>query len=154
MAKKVCLIANGGGHLEQLKQLQGVFKKYNCFYVVMKTKVTKSMKEKHYFIVENSRENNFIFLLKTIVISFKSIYILLKERPDVVICTGAGATIPLCVLSKKIFHKKLIFIESFAKKETPSKTGKMLYKYADLFIVQWESMLKIYPNAVYGGWIY
>ena len=32
--------------------------------------------------------------------------------------------------------------------------GKMIYPIADLFIVQWESMLKVYPDAVYGGWIF
>lgn len=152
--KKVCLIANGGGHLEQLKQLAEVYKRYDCFYVVMKTKVTNSMKEKHYFLLENSRESNFVFALKTILIFIQSFFILLKERPDVVICTGAGATISLCIIAKKIFHSKLVFIESFAKKETASMTGKFLYKYADLFIVQWKGMLKFYPNAVYGGWIY
>lgn len=41
-----------------------------------------------------------------------------------------------------------------ARIKSPSKTGKFLYKFVDLFIVQWEELLKFYPKAVYGGKIY
>ena len=53
-----------------------------------------------------------------------------------------------------MFKKKVIYIETFANSKTPTQAGKMIYPIADLFIVQWESMLEIYPNAVYGGWIF
>lgn len=61
--------------------------------------------------------------------------------------------IPICLLAK-IFHKKLIYIESFAKVTTPTETGKLMYKYADQFYVQWPQMKDIYPNAIYLGGIY
>ena len=41
-----------------------------------------------------------------------------------------------------------------ANAKTPTAAGKMIYPIADLFIVQWKSMLEVYPNAVYGGWIF
>jgi hypothetical protein len=50
--------------------------------------------------------------------------------------------------------KKVIFIESFAKRNSPTKTGKQVYKFADHFIVQWEEMKEFYPNAIVGGMIY
>ena len=49
---------------------------------------------------------------------------------------------------------KIIFIETFANKNTKTLSGKMVYPIADLFIVQWEEMKKLYPKAVYGGAIY
>ena len=58
----------------------------------------------------------------------------------------------MCLLAK-VFRKKLIFIESFSKITSPTITGKLLYKHADLFLVQWEDMKKFYPNAKYGGYI-
>ena len=61
--------------------------------------------------------------------------------------------IPICILAK-LFRKKLIYIESFAKVTTPTETGKFLYKYADRFYVQWDSMKKFYPNAICLGGIY
>ena len=54
----------------------------------------------------------------------------------------------------KIFKRKIIFIESFAKVNSPTLTGKLVYKFADRFYVQWEEMKEFYPNALYEGGIY
>lgn len=54
----------------------------------------------------------------------------------------------------KLCRKKLIYIESFAKVTSATQTGKLLYKFADRFYVQWESMLNVYPDAIYMGGIY
>ena len=83
----------------------------------------------------------------------KTLGIFLKERPDAVICTGVLAMIPMCLLCK-LFGRKVIYIESFAKVTTPTETGKLMYKLADRFYVQWESMLEVFPNAIYLGGIY
>ena len=85
--------------------------------------------------------------------TFRSLKIFFKEKPDVVICTGVLAMIPICLIAK-LAGKKLIYIESFAKVTTATQSGKLLYKFADQFYVQWEQMLKIYPNAIYLGGIY
>ena len=99
----------------------------------------------------NRKEKAFpIWLIWNAVLSF---FIYLKERPNVVICTGVLAMIPMCLLCK-LFGGKLIYIESFAKVTSPTETGKLMYKYADRFYVQWESMLSVYPDAMYVGGIY
>ena len=56
------------------------------------------------------------------------------------------AMIPICLISK-LMGKKLIYIESFAKVTSPTETGKLLYKFADQFYVQWKPMLKFYPKG-------
>ena len=61
--------------------------------------------------------------------------------------------IPMCLLVK-LFGGKLIYIESFAKVTSPTQTGKLLYKFADKFYVQWESMRQYYTNAECLGGIY
>jgi hypothetical protein len=52
------------------------------------------------------------------------------------------------------FGTKIIFIETFANRNSKTLSGKLIYPIANLFIVQWESMLKLYPKAKFGGWIY
>ena len=99
----------------------------------------------------NRREK--LMPLWMLVNTMRSIRIMVSEKPDVVITTGVLAMIPLCLLAK-LFGQKLIYIESFAKVSSPTQTGKLLYKYADQFYVQWESMKKFYPNAIYLGGIY
>lgn len=49
---------------------------------------------------------------------------------------------------------KVIFIESYAKINSPTITGKIVYKFADIFYVQWPEMLKFYPNGIYKGSLY
>ena len=85
--------------------------------------------------------------------TLKSLVLVVKEKPDVIITTGVLAMIPLCLIAK-LFGKKLVYIESFAKIYSPTETGKFLYKFADRFYVQWKSMKKFYPNAIYLGGIY
>lgn len=151
--KKVCLISSSGGHLEQIKQLTEVKEKYNCFYVVTRTKATEAMKQKKYIVKDLVRTNKFVEIIRMMSMFIEQFGIYLKEKPDVIITTGAAVAIPMCLIGK-VFKRKVIYIESFARINTPNKTGQMIYKFADLFIIQWESLRSYYPNAVYGGWIY
>lgn len=151
--KKICLIASAGGHLEQIKQLKNVRESYDYFYVVTKTKATEMMKEKKYIVKDLIRTNRFVSTCRMVQMMLEQLRIFLKERPDVILTTGAAVAIPMCIIGK-LFHKKVIYIESFARMSTPNKTGLLIYKFADLFIIQWEELKKYYPNAIYGGSIY
>ena len=151
--KKICFIASSGGHFEQLMMLKPLMKKYDSFIVTEKTNYSVSNLEfnTYYLHQVNRREKSFIF--RMIGNSLKTLKILISERPDVVISTGALATIPMCLFGK-IFGKKIIFIESFAKVNSQTLTGKLVYKFADRFYVQWEDMKQFYPNAICKGGIY
>lgn len=147
---KICFIASTGGHLEQLMMLRPLMNKYDSIVVTERTKFN-SVKA-NYFFLQINRKEIFAFI-KLFLNAIKSLIILLKEKPDVVITTGALSVIPICLLAK-LFNKKVIYIESFAKVNDGTMTGKFLYKYVDVFIVQWEELLEIYPKAIYGGAIY
>ncbi|MCL6584924.1 MAG: glycosyltransferase [Anoxybacillus sp.] len=151
---KVCLISSTGGHLAQLLQLVPVVQKYNYFLVTEKNKTNLSLSNKYrtYFLTQQERKNlSFLFQLCSNTV--KSFFILLKEKPDVIITTGAGSVLPMCILGK-ILRKKIVFIESFAKISSPTLTGRIIYKFADQFYIQWEELQKYYPKAKYRGVIY
>ena len=151
--KKICFAASSGGHFEQLMMLKPLMDKYDSFIITEKTKYDISTKKIHtYFLLQTNRDE-LAFIFNMFINSVKSLYIFFKERPDIVICTGVLSMIPICLISKA-FHKKLIYIESFAKINSPTLSGKLLYKFADVFYVQWETMLQVYPNARYIGYIY
>ena len=59
----------------------------------------------------------------------------------------------MCYLGK-LFGKKIVYIESYARMNNKSLSGKLIYPIASLFIVQWKEMLKLYPKAKYLGGIY
>lgn len=150
---KICFAASSGGHFEQLMMLRPLMEKHNSFLVTEKTAYAVNVEGiKTYQIMQVNREEISCFL-KMLAIICKSLRIYFLEKPDAIVCTGALATVPLCVICK-LFGKKLIFIESFAKVTSPTLSGKFLYRFADQFYVQWPQMLEIYPNAIYVGGIY
>lgn len=152
--KKICLISSSGGHFEQLLMLRKLSDNYKTFIVTEKTKYNGKDKKINYFVKQVNRKE-ILFIPKMFLIFIKSFYIFIKEKPDVIISTGVLAAIPMIFIGH-VFKKKIIYIESFAKISSPTMTGNLIYKrgWADQFYVQWESMLKFYPNAIYKGGIY
>lgn len=149
---KICFAASTGGHFEQLMMLKQLMDKYDSFILTENTSYNTVNNYKIYHLKQVNRKEK-SFFPRMIHNFFKSISIFLKEKPNYIICTGVLAMIPMCLLVK-LTGGKLIYIESFAKVTSPTKTGKFLYKYADRFYVQWESMLEFYPNAKFLGGIY
>ncbi|ODG93165.1 polysaccharide biosynthesis protein [Gottfriedia luciferensis] len=150
---RVCFAASSGGHLEQLMMLYPLMIENDSFIFTEKTTFNYYYKgiECHEVFQINRREK--LFIIKLIMLIFITFFVLIKRKPDVIISTGALVTLPLCLVGK-IFGKKIVFIESFSKVNSPTLTGRIVYKFADLFIVQWEDMKKVYPKAKYGGGIY
>ena len=158
--KKVMFISSTGGHLDELMQLKSMFKNYDYHIVTEKTKSNLSLSKKYknrvnYLIYGSytTTLNKFTYPFKLLLNTLKSLYLYIKIRPKYIISTGAHTAGPMCLIGH-IFGSKIIYIETFANSKSKSKTGRIVYKFADLFIVQWESMLELYPNAVYGGWIF
>ena len=155
--KKVLFIASTGGHLNELMQLSPMFNNYNYYIITEKTKSNISLIEKYQrrisFLVYGTKDKKLIYPFKFIYNCLKSLVLYIKIRPRYIITTGTHTAVPICYIGK-LFGSKIIFIETFANSSTKTLSGKLIYPIANLFIVQWENMLKLYPKAIYGGWIY
>lgn len=147
--KKICLISSSGGHYEQLKMLAPLCEKNDVFWVTEGADYTSSA---DYYLIQTGLKDK-SFPLKMIANFFKTLRIWYKERPDYVITTGTMIVLPMALLAK-ILGKKLIYIETFARVYDGTRAGRLMYKFADLFIIQWKPLKRIYPNAIYGGSIY
>ena len=157
MNKKVLFISSTGGHLDELLQLTPLFEKYEYSIITEKDKSNEYLKkrygEKLYFLPYGTRSKIVTYIFKYFYLCLKTIYYYFKIRPNVIVTTGTHTAGPMCIIGK-IFRSKIIYIETFANTNKKTATGKLIYPIADLFIVQWEEMLKLYPKAVYGGSIY
>lgn len=155
--KKVMFISSMGGHLTELMQLKSIFKDYDYKIVTEKHKSTIGLKARYKSKIEYLLTGNkdhflrYIFVIPCNII--KTIKLFFNFKPDVIVTTGAHTCVAMCYIAK-LFRKKVIYIESFANIETKTLTGKLIYPIADVFIVQWKSMLKLYPKAKYEGWIF
>ena len=155
--KKVLFISSTGGHLSEMMMLSDLFKKYDYHIITEKTKSTISLKDKYKgkinYMIYGTKDHPITYPFKLLANCFKSLYYYFKIRPDFIVTTGVHTAGPICLLGH-FFGSKIIYIETFANIHTKTVTGRLLYKKTDLFVVQWKSMLELYPNAVYGGWIY
>jgi len=155
--KRVMFISSTGGHLDEMMQLKNMFDKYDYTIVTEKTKSNLNLKNKFpkkvFYLVYGTKDKMLTYPFKLLFNCFKSLFIYILKKPKYIVSTGAHTAGPMCCIGK-IFGSKIIYIETFANSETKSLTGKLVYPFADLFIVQWESMLELYPDAVFGGWIY
>lgn len=153
MTHKICFAASSGGHLDEISKLKEIKEENESFLITEKSGFQElDFGQKVYYVNQINRREK-LFVLKFLGLFFSSFFILMKEKPDYIISTGALATYPVCIIGK-LMGKRIIYIESFARVDSPSLTGKLMYHTADLFIVQWEEMLQFYPNAICGGGIF
>lgn len=151
--KKILMAASSGGHLEEILALKELNEKYETILITEKTDYEVKTWQKRVYLLPQANRKRFFSCLQYFVSIFRIIGILVKENPDVVLSTGAMIAFP-AMLFGKLLGKKIIYIECLFNVDEPTLTGRLVYKFADLFIVQWEEMLQVYPNATYGGRIF
>ncbi len=141
---KVCLVASPGGHLTQLLYLErgiGV----PVFFITYADERTASLRKAHLLPNIWKRPLSVITMVPRIAV------ILLTERPQLVISTGAEIAVPTFVLAR-ILGIDTMFIESIARSKSSSVTGRLVYPLSKSFLVQWPSLLHLYgKKAQLGG---
>lgn len=141
---KVGLVSYSGGHLYQLYILKEWWKKYDRFWVTFKKEDALSLleKEKVYWAYHPATRNVKNLIRNTFLAS----RILFKEKPALLISTGAAVAVPFLYIGK-FLGAKLIFIEVYDRIHSPTLTGKLVYPITDAFIIQWEKQKAFYPKA-------
>ncbi|MGM0095927.1 UDP-N-acetylglucosamine--LPS N-acetylglucosamine transferase [Enterococcus casseliflavus] len=148
---KVCLVGSSGGHLTHLYLLKPFWEDKNRFWVTFDKQDAKSiLKNERVYPCYYPTNRNIKNLKKNTVLAWK---VLKKEKPDLIISSGAAVAVPFFYLGK-LFGIKTIYIEVFDRIDSPTLTGKLVYPVTDRFIVQWEEMKKVYPKAINLGGIF
>jgi len=145
---KICVACSPGGHMVQVRRLAHVYEAHEHFYFTfagpVAVELARSVRVRTIPNVIKSRPQSWL------VGAVRSARIAFQERPDVVITTGAGVVVFLCVFCK-LLGAKLIFIESMARVNRPTLTARMLHPFADLFLVQWPQLCRFFSKAKYVG---
>jgi beta-1,4-N-acetylglucosaminyltransferase len=152
---KICLACTPDGHLGLMLRLMQAFDGHKIFFLTLHNNVSSALPYPKY-LLKNPVKRPILPLVWAafwgIISTPAVLYILLKERPQVLVSTGDGqVTIPAFYLAK-LLGIKTIFVELWARVTTPSITGKLTYPVADVFLVQWQEQLKNYgKKAKYEG---
>jgi len=143
--KKIGLICSAGGHFTEMLQLREAFKGHRIFVITYREKATLNQENTYYLKTWRSPTGFIVGLIKIFIL-------FLKEKPDILFSTGSEIAVPPFYLGKFLFRTKLIYLECSAQVYRPSLTGRCVYPITDLFLVQWEFLLKKYgPKAKYVG---
>ena len=148
---KVCFVGSSGGHLTHLYMLKPFWEKKDRFWVTFDKEDARSLLqgEKFYSLYFPSNRS-----LKALIINtYRALKILPREKPDLIISSGAAGAVPFFWIGK-ILGAKTIYIEVFDRINASTISGKLCYPVTDKFIVEWEEMIKVYPKAENFGSIF
>ena len=148
---KICLVGSSGGHLAHLKMLKPFWSQEDRFWVTFDKEDARSiLKDEKMYSCHFPTNRNLKNLIKN---TFLAIKVLKREKPDVIISSGAAVAVPFFYIGK-LFGAKTVYIELFDRIDKPTVTGKLVYPVTDKFIVQWAEMKKVYPKAINLGSIF
>lgn len=150
---KIGFIASSGGHWEEILCLDELIKNSDCFFVTEQGAQSRACSFTQLYTCRQINRHEKFFIEHFVCLWKSAVHIIKEEKPDAIISTGALMAFPFMIVAK-LFGAKIIYIESFARIDNMSLTGKLIYPFADLFCVQWKSMLKKYPRAKYIGGIF
>lgn len=145
---KICIVASAGGHLSQLLLLQPTWEGHEvvCVSTGMMVKEKLEAIGKTYIVGECNRQHP----IKTFQVMVKCLRIILRERPKVVISSGAAAGFLICFWAK-LFGAKIIWMDSVANTQKLSMSGRMVRFFADLILSQWPNVAGRYNKVEYAG---
>lgn len=142
---RVLAISSGGGHWVELRRMRSAWDACDVAYVTTlegyKDDIFKDayerrqQKPRYYTVIDAHRWQK-----RRLIWQFLSIiWIILKERPNVIVSTGAAPGF-LALKIGKIFGARTIWIDSIANAGTLSLSGKLVGSSADLWLTQWEHL--------------
>lgn len=145
---RICLAASAGGHISQLLKLSKSWDEYKTFSVTTTNVVVEQIRK--YGNVYVVGESNHQHPLRIITTLTRCLKVVIHEKPDVVISTGAAAGCIMCFLGK-LFGAKIVWIDSITNVGRISLSGRLVRPIADLFLVQWPQLAEKYSNVEYAG---
>jgi beta-1,4-N-acetylglucosaminyltransferase len=142
---KICVVSSCGGHLTEVRLLRPAYANHEHFYVLNdRVSLPADMNGRTYFIRHSERDWLFVVNL------WEAWRILRRERPSLILSTGAGPAVPFAMVGR-VLGVPTLFIETFTRVIRPSLTGRIVYYLAARFFYQWEGLRPFFPRGIYGG---
>jgi UDP-N-acetylglucosamine:LPS N-acetylglucosamine transferase len=144
MTKKVLAVSSGGGHWVQMGRLLPAFEEHQLVFVTVKDAYRETIpKGARFYVVRDATIWNKVGLL---ILSFQILCILFRERPDVVLSTGAAPGY-FAIRLGKWFGARTVWLDSVANVDKMSLSGEKVKRYADLWLTQWPELAR--PEGPY-----
>ena len=145
---KICLVTSTGGHLLELVSLKEAWDRCERFWVTFDNLDARALlKDEKIIWAYHPTNRNLKNLVKNIGLAWR---VLRRERPDVVVSTGAGVGVPFLWMGRCL-GIRTVYIELMARTRSLSLSGRLVYPIVDRYYVQWQELTSRYPKAIYSG---
>lgn len=145
---KALLVCSPGGHLQQLLALKPAWGDTAHSWVTLPGADVGVLLADESVTLGHSPTNRHLGnLIRNTGLAWR---LLRRERPDVVLSTGAGLALPFFLIAKAL-RIRCVYVESVTRAESLSLTGRLVYPLADSFFVQWPDLAAKLDKAVYAG---
>jgi UDP-N-acetylglucosamine:LPS N-acetylglucosamine transferase len=134
--RKVLAVSSGGGHWIQLLRLSPAFMDSEVVFVGVSQSYRSDVAECKFYTVPDATRWDKIGLIRS---ALKLTWINWKERPDVVVSTGAAPGY-LAIRVGRLFGARTVWLDSIANVDCLSMSGEIVGRYADLWLTQWPHL--------------
>jgi beta-1,4-N-acetylglucosaminyltransferase len=149
LERRSCLlVASSGGHLLQLHRIAGALDNVPRVWVTFSSPDADSLLAGERVVTAYSPTNrNLKNLIRN---SWLAWTLVRRERPAVIISTGAGVGVPFC-WAGRLLGSRVIFVDSLTRVTGPSLSGRLVMPIAHRYLVQWDTLAKQCRKAEYVG---
>jgi beta-1,4-N-acetylglucosaminyltransferase len=142
------LVCSSGGHLLQLLALHPIWDRADRFWVSFDKQDARSLLggERVYW-AHFPTNRNLPNLVRNLGVAWR---VLRRERPEVIISTGAGVAVPFFLLGR-LFGAKLVYLEVYDRIDSPTLSGRACHRLAHLFALQWPEQKRFYRRGIVVG---
>jgi UDP-N-acetylglucosamine:LPS N-acetylglucosamine transferase len=140
-ARRTCWVYSPGGHLAELERATAGIRFTDLYHVTFASGREPAPGERVHLVCHPRRR-----LGRTLLNLVQSLWVLLKERPALILSTGADVAVPTLILGR-LLGAEVVFVETGGTLE-PSLTGRLVYPFCHLFVVPWPEKLAAFPRAV------
>ena len=154
---KLLVILGEGGHTTELLNLVDLLGDGYDYYYIVSNEDNLSLKRIKYegpiYTLCRPRgkyTHKLKAILRTLWAGIQSLQVLLRVQPDAILSTGPAIAVPVSIVGKML-GARIIFVETGSRIKTVSLTGRIMYRWADLFFVQWPQLKERLPQAIYAG---
>lgn len=145
--RKVLAVASGGGHWEQMMLLSPAFADCDVVFASTSARFVDQAVCPNFRVVSDTSRSSPLLALKCLA---QSVALVLKERPDVIVSTGALPGL-ICIVAGKLVGARTIWIDSLANSEKPSMCGKVARHFVSRWYTQWEHIARPGTNEYEGA---
>lgn len=132
-------VSSGGGHWVELRRILPAFEGFDMTYVCTEPEPDPDLRAFRYYQIRNFTRRN-VLVAGTVV--WQMARILVRERPEVVVTTGAAPGLVALALAKLLLRSRTVWIDSVAAVDTMSLSGRLARPVADAWLTQWAHLAK------------